>query len=51
MRPGVLPMTPQQSDRILNMLVRHPLGRRNWNSKCPASRPCWYFFFRLSRRA
>jgi hypothetical protein len=29
MRPGVLPMTPQQSDRILNMLVRHPLGRRN----------------------
>ena len=27
------------------MLVRHPLGRRNWNSKGPASRPCWQFFF------
>jgi hypothetical protein len=40
-RPGVLPMTPKQSDRVLNGLVRHPLGRRNWNSKSPASRPCW----------
>ena len=29
MRPGVLPMTPTQSDRVLNGLVRHPLGRRN----------------------
>ena len=29
MRPGVLPMTPKQSDRVLNGLVRHPLGRRN----------------------
>jgi len=29
MRPGVLPMTPKQSDRILNGLVRHLLGRRN----------------------
>ena len=28
MRPGVLPMTPKQSDRVLNGLVRHPLGRR-----------------------
>jgi len=28
MRPGVLPLTPKQSDRVLNMLVRHPLGRR-----------------------
>jgi hypothetical protein len=26
MRPGVLPMTPKQSDRVLNGLVRHPLG-------------------------
>ena len=26
---GVLPMTPKQSDRVLNGLVRHPLGRRN----------------------
>jgi hypothetical protein len=41
MRPDVLPMTPKQSDRVLNRLVRHPLGRRNWNSKIPASRPCW----------
>jgi hypothetical protein len=31
MRPGVLPMTPEQSDRVLNGLVGHPLGRRNWN--------------------
>ena len=29
MRPGVLPMTPKQRDRVLNGLVRHPLGRRN----------------------
>ena len=29
MRPGVLPATPKQSDRFLNGLVRHPLGRRN----------------------
>jgi hypothetical protein len=28
-RPGVLPMSPEQSDRILNGLVRHSLGRRN----------------------
>ena len=28
MRPGILPMTPTQSDRVLNGLVRHPLGRR-----------------------
>ena len=29
MRPGVLPVAPKQSDRVLNGLVRHPLGRRN----------------------
>ena len=29
MRPGVLPMTLKQSDRVLNGLVRYPLGRRN----------------------
>ena len=29
-RPGVLPMTPKQSDRVLNGLVRHLLGRRNF---------------------
>jgi hypothetical protein len=28
MRPGVLPVTPKQSDRFLNGLVRYPLGRR-----------------------
>jgi hypothetical protein len=28
MRPDVLHMTPKQSDRVLNGLVRHPLGRR-----------------------
>jgi hypothetical protein len=27
--PGVLPVTPKQSDRVLNGLVRHPLDRRN----------------------
>jgi len=39
MRPGVLPVTPIQSDRVLNGLLRHPFSRRNWNSKGPASRP------------
>ena len=34
-------MTPKQGDRVLNGLVRHPLCQRNWNSKGPASRPCW----------
>jgi hypothetical protein len=28
-RPGVLPMTPKQSDSFLNGLVRHPHGRKN----------------------
>jgi hypothetical protein len=28
MRPGVLPMTSKQSDRVLNGLVRNPFGRR-----------------------
>jgi hypothetical protein len=28
MRPGVLPMILKQSDRVLNGLVRHPLGLR-----------------------
>jgi len=40
-KSGVLPMTPKQNDRVLNGLVRRPLGWRNWNSKGPASRPCW----------
>jgi histone-lysine N-methyltransferase SETMAR len=29
MRPGVLPMNPTQSDRVLSGLVRYLLGRRN----------------------
>jgi hypothetical protein len=29
MRPGVLPMTPKQRGRVLDGLVRHPIGRRN----------------------
>ena len=49
-RPGVLRMTPKQSDRVLSGLVRHLLDPRNWNSKGPASQPCWYIFFRLSKR-
>ena len=32
-RSGVLPVTPKQSVRVLNGLVRHALGRRNLNSK------------------
>ena len=40
MRPGVLPITPKQSDRVQNGLMRHSLGRRNWNSKSLASRLC-----------
>jgi len=44
MRPGVLRMTPKQSDRVLNGLVRHLLSRRNWNSKGPASRSLLIIF-------
>jgi hypothetical protein len=40
MRPGVLPMNPKQSEKVLNRLVRHPFGRRNGNSKGPAWRKC-----------
>jgi hypothetical protein len=29
MRPGVLPVTLKHSDRVMDGLVRHPLGRRN----------------------
>jgi hypothetical protein len=39
MRPGVLPMTPKQSDKVLNGLVRHPLSQRNCYYKGPASKP------------
>ena len=28
-RPGVLPLIPKQSDKVLNGLVRQPLGQRN----------------------
>jgi hypothetical protein len=41
MRLSVLPLTPKQSDRVLNGLVKHPLGQRKWNSEGPASSPCW----------
>jgi len=47
MRRGVLPKTLKHSDRVLNGLVRHPLGQRNWNSKGHASRPYWKFFSTL----
>jgi len=30
MRPGVLRVTPKQSDRVLTALVRQPLSRRNY---------------------
>ena len=39
MRPGVLSVTPKQSDRVLSGLVRHPLGRKNKFQRSP-SRPC-----------
>ena len=42
--PVVFPVTPKQSDRFLNGLVRNPLRRRSWSYKGPASRLCWYFF-------
>ena len=29
MRPGISPVIRNQSDRVLNSLVRHPFGRRN----------------------
>jgi len=50
MRPGVLPTTPKQSDRVLNGLVRHPLGRGNWNCKGPHQENVDHFF-QLSRRS
>jgi hypothetical protein len=40
MRPGGLPVTPKQSKRVLNGLMRHLLGQRIWNSKGPTSRKC-----------
>jgi len=46
-RPGVLPMTPKRSDRFLNGLVRHPLGRRKWNSKGPHQYNVGNFFWTL----
>jgi hypothetical protein len=46
-RLGVLPMIPKRSDRVLNGLARHSLSRRKWNSKSPASRPCWNIFLTL----
>jgi hypothetical protein len=48
--PRVLPMTPKQSDRVLNGYVRHPLDRRNWNSRVPHQE---YVdnFFRISWRS
>jgi len=44
---GVLPITPRQSDRALNVLVRYPLGQRKWNSKGITSRSCWSDFSTL----
>jgi hypothetical protein len=29
MRPDVLPLTPEQSDRVVNELVRHSLSQRS----------------------
>jgi len=38
-------VTQHTQTRIVNGLVRHPVGRRNWNSKGPATRSRWQFFF------
>ena len=35
MRPGVLPMTPKQSNRFLNGLVRHPATEETEIPKVP----------------
>jgi hypothetical protein len=35
MRPGVLPMTPKQSDIVLNGLVRHPSAKETEIPKVP----------------
>jgi len=43
-RSGDLPVTPKQSNRVLNGVVRLPLGQRNWNSKGPTSRKRWQIF-------
>jgi hypothetical protein len=51
MSPGVLPITPKQSDRVLNGLVRHPLGRRNWNSEGPSTPTMLIILFRLSKHS
>jgi hypothetical protein len=37
-RTEVLPMTPKQSDRVLNGLVTNLLLWRKWNSKVPTLR-------------
>jgi len=41
MKPGVLPKAPKQSDRFLNGLLWHPLGRWNLISKAFASTLFW----------
>ena len=41
MRPGGFLVTPKQSDKVMNGLVRYLLCRRNLNSKGPAPRSCW----------
>jgi hypothetical protein len=50
-RPGVLPVTPKQSDRVLSGLLRYPLGRSNWVPKSPHQDHVDSFFFRQSRRS
>jgi hypothetical protein len=50
MRPGVLPMTLKQSNRVLNGLVRNPIGQKTGNSRSPTSSNVDNFF-RPSRRS
>ena len=45
MGPGVLPMTPKQSDRVLNGFVRHPLALETEIPKVPHQEHVDNFFF------
>jgi len=45
---GDFPLTPKLCDGFLNILARHLLIRRKWNSKGPTLRHCG-LFFRISR--
>ena len=51
MSSGVLPMTLKQSERVLNGLVRHPLGRKKLKLQISLIKTMLIIFFRLSKRS